>query len=128
MFAGYIEHLAPRRLVLLACEAGNWPAAKVLFERLARLEHIFASPVLAKKDFGRFLMAVMPIIAFNETPDEGSIRLLQVASLAATGGQLRQWTRADMNDPDGALLDLFAVAANPIAERIPSILKSLFSK
>jgi hypothetical protein len=33
-----------------------------------------------------------------------------------------------VNDPDGMLLDLFAVAANPLAEQIPSILKALFSK
>lgn len=127
VFAAYLEHVSPKRLIMLACEAGNWPAAKVLFGKLPRLDRVFASPVLASKDFGEFLMLAMPVIAFNGFPDAGVITLMQATSVATTGGQLRHWTRSDMNDPDGTLLDLLARAGDPLAQQIPSILRELLS-
>jgi hypothetical protein len=44
-FAEYLKPFRPRRLMLVACQAGRWLAADTLFTRLRQLRRIFASPV-----------------------------------------------------------------------------------
>jgi hypothetical protein len=106
-----LHDFRPRRLVMLACSAGRWSAAKELFAEVPSLQDILASPVWASHVLGTHLIAVVPLLVFLP---RASMQMLAAAfrgaTLLADGGQLRHWTRADVErgDDTGRLLDIAA--------------------
>lgn len=126
-FAAYLKPFEPRRLVLVACQAGRWPAANVLFTKLPKLRRIFASPVDASKDLANFMLLVVPYVVGVKAPTGTAVACAQAVAVALTGRQVREWRRdTDKGDSAGLLLDLAAQFADPIARQVPQILRGLF--
>jgi hypothetical protein len=125
-YASLLKAFQPKRLLLVACQAGRWPAASTLFSRLRRLRRIFASPVNVSGALGAVMVSLVPYLLEVKAPRVGVVTAAQVALAAATGGQVRQWMRADAADPDGHLLDLVAVAVDPLVRKIPGALAGIF--
>lgn len=126
-FAGYIKRFEPRRLVLVACQAGRWPAANTLFKKLPKLRRIFASPVNASKDLGQLMLAIVPYLVEVKAPRSDVVFKAQAFLAAATGRQVRQWLRVhDMNKPEGVLLDFASQAAHPIIQELHGALRKLW--
>lgn len=123
-FAAYVVPFEPRQLILVACQAGRWSAGRALFSALPLLTHLYACPVNASKDLAAYLVTVALMALDGPLPGKVVLFLQGLAGLTA-GGQFRRWTRADMNDPDGQLLDVVSVLANSTIRDIPSILKGL---
>ncbi len=126
-YANIIKPLAPRRLMLIACRAGRWPAANILFRKLPKLRRIFASPVNVSFDLAKLMLAATPYLLEVKAPSVGVIRTAQAFVLGTTGGQLRQWQRdRDMHNPNGELLDIGASFLDPMLQGVPDLLRSIF--
>lgn len=117
-FAGYIKPFEPRRLMLVACQAGRWPAASILFNKLPKLRRIFASPVNASKDLATLMIAVVPYLVEVKAPPGSLVFKAQGWFMALTGRQVRHWMRKDKDDPAGLLLDFSSQKAHPIIQEL----------
>jgi len=128
IFAGYVKPFVPRRLMLVACQAGCWPAADCLFTKLPKLRRIFASPVNASRDLAQFMLALVPYLVAVRAPRGRTVGWLQAAIAALTGGQVREWKRTrDKGNPTGILLDWAAKLADPYVRQLPGWLRSILS-
>ena len=124
-FAGYLKPFHPRRLLLVACKAGRWDAGEALFSRMPQLRRVFACPVNASRDFGALMLFAVPYVVAERRPKDRHVRWSQIATIAATGRQLREWRRTeDAGNPDSAIFDLIADLADPVARKVPSALLS----
>ncbi len=124
-FAGYLKPFQPRRLLLVACKAGRWDAGEGLFGAMPQLRRIFACPVNASKDFGALMLIAVPYVVAERSPKDRHVTWSQIASIAATGRQLREWRRTtDAGNPDSATFDLIADLADPVARQVPKALLS----
>ncbi|HMY20806.1 MAG TPA: hypothetical protein PKA58_30990 [Polyangium sp.] len=113
--------------MMIACKAGQWPAATVLFRKLPKLRRIFASPVNASKDLANFMIAMTPYLLEVKAPPDSIVRFGQGALIALTGRQVRQWMRdRDKDDPAGQLLDLAAQWFDPILRNVPLGIQAIF--
>jgi len=125
-FAAYLKPLGPRRLLLVACQAGRWDAGEALFSANRELKRIFACPVNASKDFGALMLFTVPYVVAERRPRDKHVLASQLMSVALTGRQLREWRRTtDNGNPDSSIFDLLADVTDPLAQRIPSALASI---
>lgn len=125
-FAAYLKLFEPRRLMLVACQAGRWPAAAVLFKRLSKLRRIFASPVNTSKDLATLMIAIVPYLVEVKAPDSDLILKAQAWAMALTGRQVRHWMKKDKDKPEGQLLDLVSQHADPLIREIHGAVRRLF--
>jgi hypothetical protein len=92
---------------------------------LPKLRRIFACPVNASKDFGALMLFAVPYVVAERRPKDRHVTWSQLASVAATGRQLREWRRTtDTGNPDSAICDPIADLTDPIAREVPSALLS----
>lgn len=128
-FARLLRPFQPRRLLLVACQAGRADAGEALFCGLPALRRIYACPVNASRDFGTAMMVAIPYVVASRRPKDKHVTLAQAASVALTGRQLREWRRTtDKGNPNGVLHDLIADVTDPLAREMPRFLGSLFSR
>lgn len=129
VFASYIKPFQPKRLMLVACQGGRWPAATILFRKLPKLRRIFASPVNASKDLATLMLAMVPYLLEVKAPKDRVVRAGQLVSIALTGRQVRHWMRSrDKDNPAGLLLDDAAQFADPYLRRAHGVLASMFRR
>jgi hypothetical protein len=111
--AEWLRPLRPRRLVLIACAAGNWPAGNELFGKLRYLRRIYAPPVNANLIQGAAMLFALPYLLANRTPKPQHVLAAQALTTLASGGQLREWLRDDARDSTGRLLDIASMLFDP---------------
>lgn len=117
--AQWLRPFAPRRLVLLACQAGRALPAQILFDELRALRRIYASPVAVTKGTAQLLLAAVPYLVLNRVPSGTLFGAAQFTVAALTGGQLRQWTRVeDHQNPTSFLWDVVADLADPVVRDV----------
>ena len=93
---------------------------------MRQLRRIFACPVNASKDFGALLLFAVPYVVAERRPKDRHVTFSQIASIVATGRQLREWRRTtDHGSPDSALFDIAADLADPVARKVPAALLSV---
>jgi hypothetical protein len=130
-FAAWVKPVRPRRLLLAACRAGRWGAGEALFAANDRLRRIFASPVNASKDFATMMLFAVPYVVAERRPRDKHVLWSQIAAVAVTGRQLREWRRVtDKGKPDRSVFDTIADLADPFARQVPgaigTAIRSLF--
>ncbi|MGH7271767.1 MAG: hypothetical protein ACREJ3_15150 [Polyangiaceae bacterium] len=130
-FAAWIKPFKPRRLLLAACQSGNWDAGEALFAANPQLRRIFACPVNASKDFATMMMLAVPYVVAERRPRDKHVLGSQVATVLFTGRQLREWRRTtDKGRRNRAVYDIIAAEADPFARRVPevvgSVIRSIF--
>lgn len=93
--ANWIEGFDPRRIILLACEAGRWLPCSALFNNLDDLDEIFGSPIPAYKDQQYAVLAQIAHIlgVSKQSPDLTS--LIQMGNFLLTKGIMFKHTRKD---------------------------------
>jgi hypothetical protein len=128
-FARFLKPFKPRRLLLVACRGGRWDAGENLFNSIRSLRRIYACPVNASKDFGALMLFAVPYAVAERRPRDKHVWWSQVASIAITGRQLREWRRTtDNGNPDSCVFDLIADFTDPIARAVPEALASAIFK
>lgn len=125
VFANYLKPLQPRRLLFVACQAGRWPAANQLFNKLPLLRRIYASPVNASKSFGHLMLWLVPHVVGVKAPKKNHVQLAQLAAVALTGRQLRMWMRSEKDNAEGLLLDIASLVLDRSAQQVPNLLRGL---
>jgi hypothetical protein len=125
-FSNYIEPLKPRRLLLVACQAGRWDAGEALFTGNRLLRRIYACPVNASRNFGALLMALVPYVVATRRPTDKHVLWSQLAAVGLTGRQLREWRRTqDKGRPERVVFDFLADRLDPYARELPKALGAI---
>lgn len=89
----YLRLFHPRRLILIACQAGAEPAPELLFAALPRLQRIYASGLNVSVNLARFLLLVLPYVLAARAPTRQYVAIGKILALTFTGGALREWRR-----------------------------------
>lgn len=116
--ANWIGAFNPRRLILLACEAGRWLPCAALFDNISTLEEIFGSPISAHKNQQYIvLLRVLHILgASKEDPD--LIRLMQLGNFLLTKGIMFRQTRIEYERDGGEEGEIWTGLAEPLLNQI----------
>ncbi|HVT91566.1 MAG TPA: hypothetical protein VHD76_01885 [Bryobacteraceae bacterium] len=92
-FPEYLKPFQPRRIMLVACQAGCDPAPKFLFAALPRLQRIYASNLNVSLDLAKFMLLVLPYVLAARSPTREFVTMGKTLAFAFTGGSLREWRR-----------------------------------
>lgn len=119
VFAEYLRPFEPRRVLLVACQAGRTTAMEALFARLPALRRIYACPVNARKNLAQVLVGCAPLLLAVKAPRPEQMAIAQAMLWAFTGGQLREWVRTkDRGQPVSVLWDAAAQLADPAVREL----------
>ena len=99
-FAKFLQPLKPKRVALIACQAGAWLPAKALFGGIPSLAEVYGSPVLTNEKQMALLQVLVPMLLAGVRVDPELMRLAQVANFALTKGVLFRQTRAEFKRSD----------------------------
>lgn len=89
----WLEPFRPRRLILVACEAGRWLPSKALFDTLPSLQQIYGAPVPASERESRYVVPLVPYLLLGGRLKPDQRRLLQVLNFVVTRGLVFCQTR-----------------------------------
>ncbi len=92
-FPEYLKRFRPRRLMLVACQAGCDPATKLMFAALPRLQRIYASTLNVSLGLAKFMLLVLPYVLAARSPSREHVVIGKTMAFAFTGGSLREWRR-----------------------------------
>jgi hypothetical protein len=109
MFATFLEPFQPKRIALIACQAGAWLPATALFGGVPTLRELFGSPVLTREDEMAILHILVPLLLARVRIEPEVFRVAQAANFALTRGVLFRQTRAEFQRAD-AVEDLARVS------------------
>jgi hypothetical protein len=94
-FARWLEPFQPKRIVLVACEAGRWLPSKALFEGITTLQEIYGSPVPTTVQQASVVKILVPYLLSGHRLSTEFLRLMQLGNFLFTGGVLFRQTRKD---------------------------------
>jgi hypothetical protein len=87
---------------------------------------LHASPMNVSDRLAPLMIALVPYLVQVKAPSDRVVRRAQLAAGVLTGGQVRQWLRTSaMDNPEGRWLDLAALVADPLVQRIPHAIADL---
>jgi hypothetical protein len=99
VLAEWLAPFSPRTLILIACEAGRWVAAKPLFEGMPTLKELYASPVLVNDQQAACIKLLIPYLLVGRKLKDQDRRAAQLVNLRVTDGMMLRWTRRDFRKP-----------------------------
>jgi hypothetical protein len=120
--AKWFDPFDPRRIILIACEAGRWLPCAALFNGIPNLKEIYGSPVPAHKDQALIVLGLVLHTLEAEQLDKGLIQLMQAGNLLITKGLMFRNTRRDYErggDTEGAMW----TAAEPFLDQLMNSLR-----
>lgn len=91
--AEFLRPFTPRRLMLIACQAGCQPAAQTLFRLLPPLRRIYASSANVSRDLATFMLGFLLYLTPTKAPTGDVILMAQAAAFAFTRIYVREWRR-----------------------------------
>ncbi len=91
--ASWFQRLAPRRLLVLGCEAAQWLPCGAMFGRIPELGEIYGSPVGLGKRVAQLLPAAVPFL-LGARVDPDVVAVIRLGALAH-GEILIRRTRAE---------------------------------
>jgi hypothetical protein len=92
-FGRWVAPLFPKQMVFVACEAGQYPSTRVLFDEVPKLNKIYASPVKTTKAQADVVQLLGPYLLLSRKQDDDVIRLGQVLNFLRTGGVILRCSR-----------------------------------
>lgn len=95
----WLAPFSPRIVVLVACEAGRWIAAKPLFEGIPTLKELYGSPVLMNDLHAMGIRILIPYLLNGRRLRHEDLRAGQVANFLITRGIVLRRTRRDFRKP-----------------------------
>src|SRR6185503_19838687 len=77
-FGPWVEKFKPTQMVFVACEAGQYPSTRTLFDQMQSLRTIYASPVKTTKEQAEIIKLLLPYLLFSKAQDPELIRIFQI--------------------------------------------------
>ncbi|MBI3825604.1 MAG: hypothetical protein HY294_06395 [Candidatus Rokubacteria bacterium] len=93
---------SPKVVILVACEAGRWVAARALFEGIPTLKEVYGSPVLINDRQAAAIKLLVPYLLSSKRLTVEGLRMGQFVNFLLTRGIVLRRTRRDFREP-GAL-------------------------
>lgn len=116
--ADWIKLFEPHRVILLACEAGQWLPCAALFDSISTLKEIFGSPLPAHKNQQYIvLLRVLHILGASKE-DSDLIRLMQFGNFLLTKGVMFRQTRAEYERGGDEEGKIWTDLAEPLLKQI----------
>lgn len=84
-FGRWVEKFKPKQMVFVACEAGQYPSTRTLFDQMQSLRTIYASPIKTTKEQAEIIKLLVPYLLLSKTQDSELIRLVQILNFLRTG-------------------------------------------
>jgi hypothetical protein len=94
----WLNKLRPKKMALIACEAGQFYSTRALFDELPTCRTIYASPFKATKQQFSAIHLLLTYILLAKIYDRNHIFRAQIANFAHTGGIILECTRSN---PEG---------------------------
>jgi hypothetical protein len=99
-FAAFLAPVQPKRIALVACQAGAWLPSKALFDGVPSLLELYGSPLLTNEQQMVLLKMLVPLLLAGVRVDPEVMRIAQIANFALTRGVLFRQTRAEFQRSD----------------------------
>ncbi len=93
--ANWINPFDPQRVILLACQAGQWLPCAALFNGIPKLNEIFGSPILANRDQRLIVLGKLLHILGSKKEDANLNQLMQLGNFLITRGIMFSRSRAE---------------------------------
>lgn len=92
-FARWVLPFNPQKMVFIACEAGQFPSTRTLFEEIPRLNKIYASPLKTSLAHAEVIKLLVPYLLLSKKQDNDIIQLGSLLNFFKTGGVILQCSR-----------------------------------
>ena len=92
-FGRWIKKFRPNQMVFVACEAGQFPSTRTLFDQIPNLKKIYASPVKTTKEQAKIIKLLLPYLLLSKTQDPELIRMFQIINFLNNGGVILRCSR-----------------------------------
>jgi hypothetical protein len=116
--ARWLGPFSPEYLLLAACQAGKFRAAKELFAGIKSLREIYASPVKMYGDQTNPLIGLLVTVLKSRKIDEDYFRILQAAGYVLSDGLLYRWGRGEVLRGDEAAGTAWNVVGDLLNKRV----------
>lgn len=104
-FAKYLERFEPKRLALIACQAGGGAVSRILFDGVPSLHQICASPENVSISMANLILAMCGLLLGKRSADLPHITTLKGLALFGVGSRLKVWNRNQSWDVPGLVED-----------------------
>lgn len=92
-FGRWIEKFKPKQMVFVACEAGQFPSTRTLFDQMQSLRTIYASPIKTTKEQAEIIKLLVPYLLLSKTQDSELIRVFQILNFLRSGSIVLRCSR-----------------------------------
>lgn len=92
-FAHWIVPFSPQKMVFIACEAGQFPATRTLFDEIPKLNKIYASPLKTSLAHAEVIKLLVPYLLLAKKLDNDIIQMGSLLNFFKTGGVILQCSR-----------------------------------
>lgn len=92
-FARWVQPFSPQQMVFVACEAGQYPSTRTLFDEIPKLSKIYASPIKTSKAQVDIIRLLVPYLLLSKRQDDDVIRLGQLWNFLNNGGVVLRCSR-----------------------------------
>jgi hypothetical protein len=80
-------------MVFVACEAGQYPSTRTLFDQMQSLRTIYASPVKTTKEQAEIIKLLVPYLLLSKAQDPELIRIFQIINFLRSGSIILRCAR-----------------------------------
>jgi hypothetical protein len=92
-FGRWVEPFNPQQMVFVACEAGQYPSTRALFDTVPKLTKIYASPIKTTKAQAEVIKLLVPYLLLTKKQDDDLIRWAQILNFLNNGGVILRCSR-----------------------------------
>lgn len=92
-FGRWVEKFKPKQMVFVACEAGQYPSTRTLFDQVQSLRTIYASPIKTTKEQAEIIKLLVPYLLLSKTQDSELIRVFQILNFLRSGSIVLRCSR-----------------------------------
>lgn len=92
-FARWVLPFNPQKMIFVACEAGQFPSTRTLFDEIPRLTQIYASPLKTSKAHVEVIKLLVPYVLLAKKPDNDVIQIGSLLNFFQTGGVILKCSR-----------------------------------
>jgi hypothetical protein len=80
-------------MIFIACEAGQFPATRTLFDEIPKLNKIYASPLKTSLAHAEVIKLLVPYLLLAKKLDNDIIQMGSLLNFFKTGGVILQCSR-----------------------------------
>ena len=92
-FGRWVEKFKPKQMVFVACEAGQFPSTRTLFDLMPSLRVIYASPIKTSREQAEIIKLLVPYLLLSKTQDPKLIRFFQIINFLRNGSIILRCSR-----------------------------------